>query len=141
MRMFSPFGPRLRKQIVFDLMQRLHGSPPALHVFGSPTQTRDFIYIDDVVEGILRVLCVGRLDGTTYNIGRGIETPIAEVADKLTELMSPGLSITYERKAMPGYPDNWRADIRRLSELGWQPRTTLADGLRQTVEWFNSEHS
>lgn len=140
-RMFSPFGPRLRKQIVFDLMQRIHASPPALHVFGSPTQTRDFIYIDDVVEGILRVLSHGQLDGTTYNIGRGIETPIADVAEKLTELMRPGLPITYERKVMPGYPDNWRADIRRLSDLGWQPRTTLADGLHQTVEWYSREHS
>jgi UDP-glucose 4-epimerase len=139
-RMFSPFGPYLRKQLVFDLMQRIHARPTALDVHGDGTQSRDFIYIDDVVSAILQVASKGCLDGTTYNVGRGIETSVSEVAHGLVDLMSPGLAVRYSGQPMPGYPDNWCADITRAHELGWSPQVSLEDGLRRTVAWYTSEN-
>ena len=140
-RLFSPFGPRLRKQIVFDLMQRIASRPAALEVFGRPTQTRDFIYIDDVVSAILHVLGRGALDGTTYNIGRGIQTQISEVVGHLVTAMSPGLRVKYQYETMPGYPDAWQANIDRVTALGWQPQVGLAEGILRTVEWYEHEYS
>jgi UDP-glucose 4-epimerase len=139
-RMFSPFGPYLRKQLVFDLMQKIHAHPAVLDVHGDGTQSRDFIYIDDVVSAILQVASKGCLDGTTYNVGRGIETSVSEVAHGLVDLMSPGLAVRYSGQPMPGYPDNWCADITRAHELGWSPQVSLDDGLRRTVAWYTSEN-
>ena len=140
-RMFSPFGPRLRKQIVFELMQKLHAAPASLEVLGHSAQTRDFIYIDDVVSAILSVAERGSLDGTTYNIGRGIETPIATLVQHLIADMSPGTPVTYRGESMPGYPDNWCADISRIQALGWKPVVPLEIGLRDTVQWYLREYS
>jgi UDP-glucose 4-epimerase len=139
-RMFSPFGPFLRKQIVFDLMQRIRSRPAALEVYGDGTQTRDFIFIDDVVAAILHVVARGPLDGTTYNVARGAETTVSELADRLRALMDPNLPVRYLCENMPGYPDHWRADIGRIQALGWAPQVTLAAGLIQTVGWFDREH-
>jgi UDP-glucose 4-epimerase len=136
-RMFSPFGPGLRKQIVFELMQRIRCHPDALEVYGDGSQTRDFIYIDDVVSAILRVATHGSLDGTTYNIGRGVETPVSEVVHQLIALMSPTLKVKYRGESMPGYPDNWRADIGLTTALGWAPTVSLEEGLRRTVAWHD----
>jgi len=139
-RMFSPFGPCLRKQIVFDLMQRIRSNPAALDVYGDGTQTRDFIFIDDVVAAILCVVARGALDGTTYNVARGAETTVSELADRLRALMAPNLAVRYLRENMPGYPDHWRADISRIQALGWAPQVTLDAGLKETVAWFDREH-
>lgn len=139
-RMFSPFGPFLRKQIVFDLMHRIRSRPAALEVYGDGTQTRDFIFIDDVVSAILHVVSRGDLDGTTYNVGCGHETTVAELAERLRALMAPALPVRYLRENMPGYPDHWQADISRIKALGWSPQVTLESGLRQTVAWYEREH-
>jgi len=139
-RMFSPFGPCLRKQIVFDLMQRIRSNPAALEVYGDGTQTRDFIFIDDVVAAILCVVARGSLDGTTYNVARGTETTVSELAECLRALMAPNLAVRYRRENMPGYPDHWQADISRIQALGWAPQVPLDSGLQQTVAWFDREH-
>jgi UDP-glucose 4-epimerase len=139
-RMFSPFGPFLRKQIVFDLMQRIRSRPAALEVYGDGTQTRDFIFIDDVVSAILHVVARGTLDGSTYNIASGTETAVSDLGDRLRALMDPNLPVRYLRENMPGYPDHWRADISRIQALGWAPQVTLDAGLKQTVAWFDREN-
>jgi nucleoside-diphosphate-sugar epimerase len=55
--------------------------------------------------------------------------------------MSPGLRVNYQHEVMPGYPDNWQANIDRVTALGWQPQVSLAEGILRTVEWYEHEHS
>lgn len=139
LRMFSPFGPGLRKQIVFDLTRKILGGGE-LQVFGDGSQTRDFIYIDDLVSAIL---CITRLDahqGDIYNIARGIATPTSEIANLLVELAGKDVAIRYSQTQVAGNPDKWRADIARLEALGWAPSVSLRDGLAETVEWIAHEY-
>jgi UDP-glucose 4-epimerase len=140
LRMFSPFGPRLRKQIVFELMKKLATDPSHLTVFGDGSESRDFIYVDDLISAILCVAAQGAMDGAVYNIGRGVQTPVSEIAENLATLAGGRATIAYEGRAMPGYPNHWCADVTRLSDLGWKPLIPLDEGLRRTLEWFRVEY-
>ncbi len=141
LRMFSPFGPRLRKQIVFELMRKLADDPLRLAVFGDGSETRDFIYIDDLISAILCVASRGAMNGAVYNIGRGVQTTVAEIAERLVGLAGGAAAIAYEGQAMPGYPRQWCADVSRLRALGWEPLIPLEEGLQRTLEWFRFEYS
>jgi nucleoside-diphosphate-sugar epimerase len=139
LRMFSPFGPRLRKQIVFDLTRRALAHPE-LEVFGDGTQARDFIYVDDLVSAIFCLTCGAPHDGSAFNIGRGIATSTREIAEELLRIVGGDLTIRYNHTATPGDPDRWQADISTLTRLGWSPSTSLAAGLAQTVQWIAREN-
>jgi len=139
LRMFSPFGPGLRKQIVFDLSRRIMAGN-ALEVFGDGSQTRDFIYIDDLVSAILTITRAAPHDGGIYNIGRGIATPTSEIAETLVALINPEVTVRYNQAQAAGNPDKWRADIGKLLALGWTPSVSLQDGLAETARWIAHEY-
>ena len=140
-RMFSPFGPRLQKQIVFELIKQLATDPTRLNVLGDGTESRDFIYIDDLVSALLAVAAHGELDGTTYNIGRGLQTPVSDIVNCLVNLMGTHTAVIYKRTPMLGYPIHWCADITKLKALGWDFTVPLEAGLRQTAEWAVRENT
>lgn len=140
LRMFSPFGPGLRKQIVFDLTRKILGSD-RLEVFGDGSQTRDFLYVDDLVSAILAVTLADSHTGAVYNIGSGVATPTSEIASLLVALSGKEVAISYSQTQGAGNPDKWRADISKLQALGWAPTVSLRDGLAETVEWIAHEYS
>jgi nucleoside-diphosphate-sugar epimerase len=143
LRMFSPFGPGLRKQIIFDLTRKLIRDPRRIDVLGDGSQTRDFIYIDDVVSATLCIATRGKSHGDVYNVGTGTETSVAEVVGKLVNLVGRDTQVRYTGSQNQGYADHWRSNVDRLAALGWKPAFPLEQGLRQTVEWIareNSEH-
>lgn len=139
LRMFSPFGPRLCKQIVFDLTRRALTSHE-LEVYGDGTQARDFIYVDDLVSAIFCLTCGAPHDGSAFNIGRGVATSTGEIAEQLVRIVGRDLPIRYNHAATAGDPDKWRADISTLTRLGWAPSTSLATGLAKTVHWIAREN-
>jgi UDP-glucose 4-epimerase len=139
LRMFSPFGPRLRKQLVFDLTQRALAEPE-LEVFGDGTQARDFIHIDDLVSAILCLICGAPHDGSAFNIGRGIATSTREIAEELVRIVGRGLPIRFNHAGTAGDPNKWQADISILTGLGWRPSTSLTTGLTETVQWIAREN-
>jgi UDP-glucose 4-epimerase len=140
LRMFSPFGPGLRKQIVFDLTRKILASD-RLEVFGDGSQTRDFLYVDDLVSAILAVTRADSHTGGVYNIGSGIATPTSEIAKLLVALSGKPVAIDYSQTQGAGNPDKWRADISKLQALGWAPTVPLRDGLAETVKWIAHEYS
>lgn len=139
-RMFSPYGPRLEKQIVFELIRKLIANPHRLELLGDGSQTRDFLFIDDLVQALLHVATLGESDGAVYNIGSGNATPVALIAQQLNEVMGLTAALHFRGEAMPGYPDHWRADVNRLEALGWRAAMPLREGLAATVEWVRNAH-
>ena len=103
-------------------------------IFGDGQQTRDFVFVDDVVHAF--VLAMERGDGLRCNIGTGEETSVNELFTALAEV------IGYSRQAehapeRPGELRNIALDARLAStELGWKPWTTLREGLTETVRWL-----
>lgn len=136
LRIFNTYGPRMRaddgRVVTNFINQALSGRP--LTVYGDGAQTRSFQYVDDLVEGIVRLL-----DAPYHgpvNIGNPDEYTIMQFAELIRDRIDPGLPIIHE--PMPeDDPRQRRPDITLARErLGWEPRVTLEQGLDRTVSYF-----
>lgn len=141
-RIFNTYGPRLDwrrpgygRVVVRFIMQALRGEPLTIH--GSGKQTRSFLYVADNIEAHIRLLEPRReLKGIIVNIGSDNEITILELAEKILELTGSTAGITH-LPPRPEDPPRRRPDISRArSLLGWTPRTSLEEGLRETIEWI-----
>jgi len=135
-RIFNTYGPRMRpkdgRAIPTFVPQALHHEP--ITVFGDGSQTRSFCYVDDLVEGIYRLLVSNCHE--PVNIGNPHEMTIKEMAE--TVIHATGSASRIEYKELPiDDPQIRQPDITRAKQLlGWQPRVSLEEGLKQTIAWF-----
>jgi UDP-glucose 4-epimerase len=105
-------------------------------IFGDGEQTRDFVYVDDVVDAFVRA--ADRGDGLVLNIGTGVETSVQDLFDTMGWLTDFDEPARYAM-ARPGELQRSALDpIRAANHLGWRAWTDLEDGLRRTLEWFRA---
>jgi dTDP-glucose 4,6-dehydratase len=138
-RIFNTFGPRMRpddgRAIPTFIRQALAGEP--LTVTGDGGQTRSICYVDDLIEGIVRVLH-SDLPGP-FNIGNPAELPVLEIAETIRELAGSTSPITFIDRPEDD-PKVRQPDISAVrDELGWEPKVDIRDGLLLTIEWFRSQ--
>lgn len=136
LRLFSVYGPRQRKQVVWDLMCKLDADGDSMQIHGDGTQTRDFIYVADVVRAAMHVAEHADMNGEVYNVGSGIELTINALATELSQLMGIEKTFDYTGVNRPGDPERFVANTGRIGKLGYLPTTDILNGLRNTVEWF-----
>ncbi len=139
MRFFSVYGPRQRKQVIFDLIRKIANDSKELFVHGDGTQVRDFNYVEDTVGAMMLVAESGALQGETYNVASGRGCSIRELATELCHILEAQPEFIYSGSVRPGDPEKWLVNIDRLSAIGYRPHFTLEDGLRKTIEWFNED--
>ena len=138
-RIFNTYGPRMRlddgRVLPAFLGQALRGEP--LSIFGDGSQTRSFCYVDDLVEGIYRLLMSDY--PMPVNIGNPSEITIKEFAEEISKLAGVELNIKYQ--PLPeNDPQRRRPDITKAKEiLGWEPKVDRAEGLRRTYEFFKDK--
>jgi len=137
-RIFNTYGPRMRlndgRVLPAFIGQALRGED--LTVFGDGSQTRSFCYVDDLVEGIYRLL---KSDyAQPVNIGNPDEITIKQFCEEIIKLTGTSQKIIY--KALPqDDPKQRRPDITKAREiLGWEPKVGRAEGLKITYEYFKS---
>ena len=138
-RVFNSYGPRLRPgdgRVVSNfIVQALRGEP--LTVYGDGSQTRSFCYVDDTVEGLLRMMDADP-EGP-INIGNPEEHSVLELAERVLRLTGSGSALV-RRPLPPDDPQRRRPDISLARRhLGWAPRIGLEEGLARTIEWFRRE--
>ncbi len=137
-RIFNTYGPRMRlddgRAIPNFIHQALTGQP--LTVFGDGAQTRSFCYVDDLIEGIYRLLLSD--EHLPVNIGNPTEMTILELARVVNKVVENPVEITFlPGKRGEGDPQRRRPDISRAQEiLGWQPTIQLEEGLRRTLPYY-----
>jgi UDP-glucose 4-epimerase len=112
----------------------LAGQAPQVH--GDGEQTRDFTYVDDVVEATLLALVSHKADGQVYNVGTGRETSVNDLARMIIGVTGGRMSPVYiDRRDI----DNIRRRVLNIEkirrELRWTPKTTVREGVRRTLEW------
>lgn len=135
-RIFNTHGPRMRpddgRAIPTFVTQALSGTP--ITVSGDGTQTRSIIYVDDLVEGIVRLL---RSDlAGPVNIGNPHETTVLAIAETVRSLTGSSSPILFVPRPVDD-PSVRQPDISLARrELGWEPRVGFRDGLRRTIAWF-----
>ena len=138
-RIFNSFGPRIRpddgRMIPNFVTRALNGKP--LIVYGDGLQTRSLQYVDDLIEGILRLMEVS--EARPVNIGNPTEMSVREIAETIVELSGGGSEILHG--PLPEDDPGRRCpDISRAREvLGWEPRTPTREGLRRTLDWFAAQ--
>lgn len=137
-RIFNTYGPRMELddgRVVPNFVgQALRGEP--LTVYGDGSQTRSFCYVDDLVDGIVRLLWSDEHYPT--NLGNPNEITIREFAEKVNAITGnpAGLRLVPEGRTQ-GDPQQRRPDISKAKALlGWAPKVELEDGLRRTIEYF-----
>src|SRR6478609_6131744 len=137
-RIFNTYGPRMRlndgRVLPAFIGQALRGED--LTMFGDGSQTRSFCYVDDLVEGIVRLLMSDY--AMPVNIGNPNEISLKEFAEEVLQLTESKVKIVY--KPLPvDDPKQRRPDITKAKEiLGWSPTIDRAEGLKRTYEYFKS---
>jgi dTDP-glucose 4,6-dehydratase len=137
-RIFNTYGPRMRARdgrvVPAFVCQALAGEP--LTVFGDGSQTRSFCYVDDLIEGVVRVLFSELHE--PVNIGNPAEMTVLQFAEAIRRLTGNHVPIEY-RPLPVDDPKVRQPDITLArTRLGWQPRVPLEVGLARTVEYFRS---
>ena len=148
LRYANVYGPRQDPHgeagVVAIFCERLL-SGKSLRIFGDGSQTRDYVYVGDVVEANVRAATrplpkAGRLDARAFNIGTGVATSVVALAAALQAAAGTNLSNEFAPHR-PGEQMRSFVDISKArDELDWSPATTLADGLAQTFRWFSSHY-
>jgi dTDP-glucose 4,6-dehydratase len=137
-RIFNTYGPRMRPRdgrvVPAFVQQALTGEP--MTVFGEGKQTRSFCFVDDLVEGIWRLLMSDLRE--PCNIGNPQEMTILEFAETIKAAVGSSSPIVF--KPLPvDDPQTRQPDITQAREkLGWEPKVTLAEGLRTTIAYFRA---
>jgi len=140
-RIFNTYGPQMRLEdgrVVSNLIcQALSGEP--LTIYGDGRQTRSFCYVADTVDGLRRLMECEGLDLQPVNIGNQEEITINELAEVLSVMRGERLEIVH-RDLPVDDPTRRRPDITRArTMLGWEPTTSLREGLERTCAWFAEE--
>lgn len=141
-RIFNTYGPHMNPQ---DgrvppnfISQALTGRP--ITIYGDGTQTRAFCYVDDMVAGLRAVMDAPRevASGRVYNVGNADERTILDFARIVKAVTGSDVAVEH-RPALVEDPARRCPDLTRIrTEIGWEPRVPLEEGLRRTVAWFRT---
>ncbi|MCS6992419.1 MAG: SDR family oxidoreductase [Anaerolineales bacterium] len=140
-RIFNTYGPRMDledgRALPNLLKQALLGKP--LTVYGDGSQTRSFCYVDDLIEGVVRLLYSN--EHMPVNIGNPVEMSILEFAETINRITGNSAGIQFLPRARSTRdPQRRRPDITRAREiLGWEPKISLEEGLRRTIPYFKQK--
>jgi len=137
-RIFNTYGPRMHPadgRVVSNfIVQALEGKP--ITIYGDGSQTRSFCYVDDLVEGFLRLMDTEPGFTGPVNLGNPVEFTIRELAEKVIELTG-ARSPLVEEPLPSDDPRQRQPDISQArAKLGWEPKVPLAEGLKQTIDYF-----
>ena len=140
-RLFTVYGPRLRKQIIFDIVGRLTKDQVTLPMLGDGTQMRDFTYIADVVDALILMAQNAPLKGEAYNVASGEQVTVDALARMIGHAMGLSPTLVYSGEVYTGDTSHWFADISRLRALGYEQKVTLVEGIGRTVDWISRDLS
>ena len=138
LRIFSAYGIGLRKQLFWDWFQKINESS-SMFIYGTGRESRDFIYIDDLIQAIECVISAGDFNAGIYNIANGQEVYIQEAIEIFKKSCGKSFEYTFTQEIRPGDPINWVADISKLKSLGYKQQITFEQGIEKFTEWLQKE--
>ena len=138
-RIFNTYGPRMHlndgRVVSNFIVQALRGTP--LTIFGDGTQTRSFCYVDDLIDGLVRLMNTSDDVTGPMNLGKPDEFTILELAEKVIELSNSSSEVVF-KKLPADDPTQRRPDITQARKiLEWEPEVELEEGLKRTITYFD----
>lgn len=139
LRIFSTYGPGLRRQVVYDFIDKLNTNPNQLEILGDGSQARDMVYVDDQVKNIIKIAERAAYDGGVYNLCSGNLYTTKELAGYVAGAMKikPKIIFTHKIRTFDG--QSWRGDNSIIKKMGCSTPTSLAVGIGKTVSWYMRE--
>jgi len=137
LRIFSAYGEGLRKQLFWDLYHKAKHNDD-IKLFGTGNESRDFIYIHDLVQAILAVALNADCVGQSINAANGEEIFIKDCVKTFYNLIEEPIKYEFSHQAKKGDPNNWVADISILKSLGYKQKYNLEEGLENYYRWLRS---
>ena len=137
LRIFSVYGPGLKKQLFWDLYQKAQSSYN-VKLFGTGDESRDFIYIADLAKAVELIINNHVFNGESVNIANGLEVRIIEAVSVFYNHFPFPVNFSFTGEIRHGDPLNWCADIRKLRSVGYKPSVNLNDGLSNYFNWLQS---
>lgn len=140
-RLFSVYGEGMTRFLIFDLVQRILKNPDELMIYGDGTQVRDYLHIDDAINGLILIAQQGEA-GEDYNLASGIPTAIMDLAHMITQIMDRShLRIKPRGDSRNSEVAKWYADITKIKKIGFSPEVSLEAGLKKTILWIEKHLS
>ncbi len=136
-RPFSVYGPGLRRQLLWDVYQKWLTSD-TIQLDGDGEETRDFVYIDDLVRALLTIAEQSAFRAECIHIGTGEAVTVRSMATALMAALGTPKPIHFSGHRRVGDPRRWQADNRRLQALGMHTWTPVDAGVRQYAEWVRA---
>lgn len=138
---YGPYSGRKGSVVASFLRRALAGE--AVTVYGDGSQTRDFIFVEDLVRAVRLAATTDGVGGEIFQVATGRETSVNELLDCLRPLVReaglPEITVANEPIRVGDVPRNFASPEKARRMLGWEALTELDDGLRQTVAWFRTE--
>src|SRR5438105_1304787 len=131
---YGPFSAHKRNAVPNFVKRSLTGEP--IVIYGDGSQTRDFVYVEDLCDAIHRALTTGGIAGEVFQVARGVETSVADLAALVKEVTGSASEIRFEPKRS-GEVYKSRADISKARRvLGFDPTVDLREGIARTADWY-----
>ena len=137
-RIFSAYGPGLRRQVVWDVCNKIL-TQPSLNLQGTGKESRDFIHVRDVARAIYHISETSSSIGAIFNLGSGNETTIQDLVNLILKHLEKDKLIQFDNKVPVGSPVNWRADISKLNQIRFFAEVTLSQGVSVYSKWCQAE--
>jgi len=135
LRIFSAFGPGLRKQLFWDIFQKARRGQ-RVDLSGTGEETRDFIFVEDIAACIGLLIRDCHFDGRAVNVASGEAVTVRTAATALLAALRWDRELVFSGDKRLGDPSFWRADISSIRNLGFRPAHTLEHGLEKVAQWM-----
>jgi UDP-glucose 4-epimerase len=122
---------------MYDILVKLEKKPDCLEMLGTGRETRDFVFVKDVVDALILVAQDKIATGQTYNVGSGTPTKIAELVNIVLEMLEMDVEVGFAGASWKGDVKSLVADISKITKIGYQPNHSLREGLKQLILWHN----
>lgn len=137
-RIFSAYGPGLRRQVLWDMCQKII-MQNSLNLQGTGKESRDFIHALDVAKALRTITANAPMQGEVYNLASGSEVTILELATMMLDALKSDIMPQFDGVVPAGTPFNWQADIAKLHSLGFAPTIPLDQGIKTYANWCRAE--
>jgi UDP-glucose 4-epimerase len=137
-RPFSVYGPGLKKQLFWDVYQKQKNVHPTIALLGTGKESRDYIYVEDLIHALDCILLRGEMRGEVYNVASGYETTIGEAVSLFLLALNSKKTMLFDGTMRVGDPLNWLADISKLQQLDFKAKIDLKEGIIELAEWITS---
>ncbi len=135
-RLFSVYGPGLRKQLLWDACTKLTQGTPSFG--GNGSEQRDWVHVDDAAALLIKAAAAATAACPTFNGGTGVSTTVRQALELLARELGQAAPLHFSGEGRRGDPRALVASVAAARAIGWAPRIALADGIAQYAEWFRS---